>query len=67
VISDQKEVYETPNELQLKAMSWLLDELISTYNITIKDIFSHGKIAHKDKNKSEGTAALKAYRVSKGL
>lgn len=67
LISDQKEVYETPNELQLKAMSWLLDELISTYNITIKDIFSHGKIAHKDKNKSEGTAALKAYRVSKGL
>jgi N-acetyl-anhydromuramyl-L-alanine amidase AmpD len=67
VISDQQEVYETPNELQLKAMSWLLDELISTYNMTIKDIFSHGKIAHKDKNKSEGTAALKAYRVSKGL
>jgi len=67
VISNQKEVYETPNELQLKAMSWLLDELISTYNITIKDIFSHGKIAHKDKNKSEGTTALKAYSVSKGL
>lgn len=67
VISNQKEVYETPNELQLTALSWLLDELISTNNITIKDIFSHGKIAHKDKNKSEGTSALKAYRVSKGL
>jgi len=67
MISNQKEVYETPNELQLTALSWLLDELISTYNITIKDIFSHGKIAHKDKNKSEGASALKAYRVSKGL
>lgn len=67
VISNQKEVYETPNEFQLTALSWLLDELISTYNITIKDIFSHGKIAHKDKNKSEGTSALKAYRVSKGF
>jgi len=67
VISNQKEVYETPNELQLTSLSWLLDELISTNNLTIKDIFSHGKIAHKDKNKSEGTSALKAYRVSKGL
>lgn len=67
VMSEEKEVYETPNESQLIALSWLLDELISTNNLTIKDIFSHGKIAHKDKNKSEGTSALKAYRVSKGL
>ncbi len=32
VISNQKEVYETPNELQLTALSWLLDELILINN-----------------------------------
>jgi len=44
-------------------MFWLLDKIVSTYHITLKDIYAHGEIAHK--NKSEGSAALKAYALSK--
>ncbi len=63
VISKESEIYEIPNKLQLNSLFWLLDELILTYSFSIKDIFAHGKIAHKDKNKSEGASSLKAYCV----
>ncbi|MBV1872593.1 MAG: N-acetylmuramoyl-L-alanine amidase [Gammaproteobacteria bacterium] len=67
VVSNEREVYEIPNKLQLGSLFWLLDEIILTYGLTLKDIFSHGKIAHKDKKKSEGASALKAYRISKAV
>jgi hypothetical protein len=57
----KKEIYEIPNQSQLAALFWLLDELISKYGFTIKDIYAHGKIAHKDPKKSEGAASLKEY------
>lgn len=60
-------MYETPNKLQLNSLFWLVDELISLYGISIKDIYTHGKIAHKDKNKSEGASALKAYAIQKAI
>lgn len=66
VMSKASEIYEIPNQLQLDALFWLLDRIISTYRISLKDIYAHGKIAHKDKNKSEGAASLKAYAVYKG-
>lgn len=66
-ISNIKEVYEIPNTLQLNSLFWLVDELISLYELSIKDIYAHGKIAHKDKNKSEGASALKAYSIQKAV
>ncbi|MGD9006545.1 MAG: hypothetical protein PVG41_01425 [Desulfobacteraceae bacterium] len=62
-MSIKNEIYEIPNKQQLDSLFWLLDELISTYNVSIKDIYAHGKIAHKDRKKSEGASALKAYFV----
>jgi hypothetical protein len=46
---------------QLAALFWLLDELISQYGFTVKDIYAHGIIAHKDRKKSEGAASLREY------
>lgn len=65
VMSRDSEIYEIPNKLQLDSLFWLLDKIIAIYRISIKDIYAHGKIAHKDKNKSEGAASLKAYAVYK--
>lgn len=65
VLSKEKEIYEIPNKKQLESLYWLLDELVSTYSLSVKDIYAHGKIAHKDKNKSEGASALKAYTLKK--
>ena len=65
VLSKDKEIYEIPNKKQLESLSWLLDELVTTYSLSVKDIYAHGKIAHKDKNKSEGAASLKAYTLKK--
>lgn len=65
VISKDSEIYEIPNKIQLDSLFWLLDKLVSHYRLTIQDIYAHGKIAHKDKNKSEGAASLKAYSVYK--
>lgn len=66
LISNKTEIYEIPNKLQLKSLFWLLDELVSLYGLTIKDLYAHGKIAHKDPKKSEGASALKAYTIYKG-
>lgn len=63
VISNKNEIYEIPNKLQLDSLFWLVDELITTYNVSIKDIYAHGEIAHKDRKKSEGASALKSYFV----
>ena len=65
VLSKEKEIYEIPNKKQLESLYWLLDELVATYSLSVKDIYAHGKIAHKDKNKSEGASALKAYTLKK--
>lgn len=65
LISLEKEIYEIPNVMQLKSLYWLIDELVSTYGVTIEDLYAHGKIAHKDKKKSEGASALKAYVLQK--
>ncbi|MFK5913630.1 MAG: peptidoglycan recognition family protein [Woeseiaceae bacterium] len=65
VISRNKEIYELPNKKQLESLSWLLGELVATYSLSVKDIYAHGQIAHKDKNKSEGAASLKAYSLKK--
>ena len=65
VLSKDKEIYEIPNKKQLESLYWLLDELVSTYSLSIKDIYAHGQIAHKDKNKSEGASSLKAYSLKK--
>lgn len=65
VMSRTSEIYEIPNKPQLDSLFWLLDKIISTYRISVKDIYAHGKIAHKDKNKSEGAASLKAYAIYK--
>lgn len=61
MMSQQNEIYELPNKQQSTALFWLLDELISYYQLTLKDIYAHGKIAHKEV--SEGASALKAYTV----
>lgn len=63
VISQKSETYQTPNKLQLNSLFWLVDELISLYGLSIKDLYAHGQIAHKDEKKSEGTSALKAYAI----
>lgn len=65
VLSTDKEIYEIPNKDQLESLYWLLDELVTTYSLSVKDIYAHGKIAHKDKNKSEGESSLKAYTLKK--
>lgn len=65
VLSKEKEIYEIPNKKQLESLYWLLDELVTTYSLSVKDIYAHGKIAHKDKNKSEGVSSLKAYTLKK--
>ena len=65
LISKDSDIYEIPNKLQLNALFWLIDEIISTYSISLKDIYAHGKIAHKDRKKSEGAASLKAYAIYK--
>lgn len=65
IISKAKGIYETPNELQLNSLFWLLDELISTYSFSVNDIYAHGEIAHKDIKKSEGASSLKAYFIHK--
>lgn len=65
VISKEEEIYTIPNKLQLGSLFWLLDELVSTYCFSIRDIYAHGQIAHKDRNKSEGAASLKAYCISR--
>ncbi|MBA35369.1 MAG: N-acetylmuramoyl-L-alanine amidase [Oleispira sp.] len=65
LISEENEIYETPNKLQLESLFWLVDELISLYGLSIKDLYAHGKIAHKDPKKSEGASALKAYAIKK--
>jgi N-acetyl-anhydromuramyl-L-alanine amidase AmpD len=62
-ISKSSEIYEIPNMMQLESLFWLLDEILSTYRISIKDIYAHGKIAHKDRRKSEGAESLKAYTL----
>ena len=61
MIQKGTEIYENPNKSQLDSIFWLLDEIVSTYQISLKDIYAHGEIAHK--NKSEGAAALKAYSL----
>ena len=63
VLSKDSEIYELPNKKQQESLFWLLDELIKKYNLSLTDIYAHGKIAHKDKNKSEGASALKAYSL----
>ncbi len=65
LISETNDVYEIPNKHQLNSLFWLLDEIISTYSISLKNIYAHGKIAHKDRKKSEGAASLKAYSIYK--
>ncbi|MFK5891777.1 MAG: peptidoglycan recognition family protein [Pseudomonadota bacterium] len=65
LLSKDKEIYELPNKKQLSSLFWLLDELVTTYSLSIKDIYAHGKIAHKDKNKSEGASSLKVYTLKK--
>lgn len=65
LLSKDKEIYEIPNNRQLESLYWLLDELVSIYSLSVKDIYAHGKIAHKDKNKSEGSSVLKAYTFKK--
>jgi N-acetyl-anhydromuramyl-L-alanine amidase AmpD len=62
-IKSNCEIYEMPSQLQLKSVIWLLDELVATYGFSLKDIYAHGKIAHK--NKSEGVLLLKAYTIHK--
>lgn len=59
------EIYESPNKRQLNSLFWLLDQIIATFRISIKDIYAHGKIAHKDRNRSEGAVSLKAYTINK--
>jgi len=61
--SEDNDIYEIPNKFQLNSLFWLLDEIISTYGLSIKKIYAHGKIAHK--KKSEGSASLKAYFIHK--
>jgi len=61
-----RQVYEMPNKVQLDALFWLLDQLIAATGIGIQDIYAHGRIAHKDNQKTEGTNALIAYRVARG-
>lgn len=63
LLSGKTEIYEIPNKLQLNSLFWLVDELLSTFSLTLNDIYAHGKIAHKDKLKSEGASALKAYAI----
>ena len=65
LISNNSDIYEIPNKSQLDSLFWLLDEIISTYSISLKDIYAHGEIAHKDRKKSEGAASLKAYAIYK--
>ncbi len=65
VYSKDKSAYPAPNELQLDPLFWLLDEIISIHSLSIKDIYAHGEIAHKDRKKTEGAAALKAYAIHK--
>jgi N-acetyl-anhydromuramyl-L-alanine amidase AmpD len=62
-ISKETEIYEIPNKVQLDSLFWLLDELVATYCVSLDDIYAHGKIAHKDRKKSEGASALKAYKL----
>jgi N-acetyl-anhydromuramyl-L-alanine amidase AmpD len=64
-ISKDSEIYEIPNKEQLNSLFWLLDEILSIYSISMKDIYAHGRIAHKDRKKSEGAASLKAYAIYK--
>ena len=66
LISKTSEIYETPNNLQLNGLFWLVDELVSTYGLSIKDLYAHGQIAHKDTKKSEGTSSLNAYAIHRG-
>ena len=65
VMTKQSEIYELPSKVQRDSLFWLLDEVIATYSLTVKNVYAHGQIAHKDKNKSEGTASLKAYALYK--
>ena len=60
VLSREKEIYQMPNKKQLKSLFWLIDELVKKYSMSLKDIYAHGRIAHKDQKKSEGVSALKA-------
>jgi len=63
VLSKENEIYELPNKKQLTSLFWLVDEITKKYSMSLKDIYAHGKIAHKDKNKSEGVTSLKAYSL----
>jgi N-acetyl-anhydromuramyl-L-alanine amidase AmpD len=63
MIKAGSEIYESPNKSQMDSIFWLLDEIVSTYQVSLKDIYAHGEIAHKEE--SEGAAALKAYAVHK--
>lgn len=65
LISKDNEIYEIPNKEQLSSLFWLLEEILSTYPLSVKDIYAHGRIAHKDRKKSEGAASLKAYTIYK--
>ena len=63
VLSKDKEIYEIPNKQQLDSLFWLIDAITKNYSLSLKDIYAHGKIAHKDQKKSEGVASLKAYSL----
>ncbi|MCP4474090.1 MAG: N-acetylmuramoyl-L-alanine amidase [Gammaproteobacteria bacterium] len=63
VLSRDREIYEIPDKRQLDSLFWLIDALAKVYSLSPKDIYTHGKIAHKDRRKSEGTASLKAYAL----
>lgn len=64
-LSTQSEIYELPNEAQQQSLFWLVDQLVAAFELTLSDIYAHGKIAHKDPKQSEGASALKAYRIYK--
>ncbi len=66
MINKKSEIYEIPNRLQLDSLFWLLNEIIAIYGVTMKDIYAHGQIAHKDRKKTEGLASLKAYTIHRG-
>lgn len=55
--------YPSVSDIVLNSLTWLLDELSTSYSLTLNDIYAHGDIAHKEP--SEGKTILQQYTKAK--
>ena len=46
--------FEKPTDGQLDSVKALVEALLAKFNLTLSDVFHHGKISYKDKNYTEG-------------